>query len=548
MKYFFSTIKAHKVLTVITFMITAVQSALWVGVGLFISYITDQVIAGTASIPMIALSAVVLCTLLPFMDYLLLQTVDRWKIKLRGSMEYVLAGYASHACDSPAEVQNSLGQEADALIASYFDQIRVFFSLIVRFVVAVIAGFLNSWMITVAVLVLVLFSMWISSLPAKRLSRNFQAVQKENQNVLAVNGAVVGAAFDLRIYGARDFAHALSYAAIKERLKALRTDGRFKGNVGMLNTLLSTITEFGAIIAALALVALGWITFGNMMAIFLILQYIIGPLKYFMQIKNNIDTTIQLREKFTGYEHRYIAARDSRKQEHRDLSSIDSIEADDISFSYNGEDTVLQSISAMIAKGERVLILGKSGCGKSTLIKLLLRDISPTQGRLLLNGENIENFDPHTMYRHVGYIGQRSRLLPIRLGQNLALADDYEEGRARDCLAAVNLPQFQPDYLIDESFGNLSGGELQRVLLARLLYHDRDFLVFDEFTSSLDPKNAYELEKLVLNLEGKTVLHVTHKISAELLKKYDTLMILRDGELAYCGAPLEMEEIQPYYA
>lgn len=548
MKYFFSTIKAHRRLTVITFLANAVQGVFSVGAGLYISYITDQVIAGTASLRMIAFSGIAFCVLFPAVDGITLQMTDLWKVRLRGAMEYGLAGYASHACDAPAEMQNALSQEAETLMASYFDQIRVFFGFIIRFVLAVAAGFMNSWIITTAVLVLVLISMWISDLPAKRLARNLQAVQAENKNVLAVCGAVVSAGFDLRIYGAQGFAQRLSYSAIKSRLRALRTEGRFKGNVGALNSLLSVVTEFGAIIAALALVTLGWITFGNMMAIFLLLQYIIGPLRYFMQIKNSIDSTRGLREKFMDYENRFLTARESQPQGQSALQGIGRIEMDGVSFSYNGEDTVLRGISVAIEKGKKYLILGKSGCGKSTLLRLLLHDLRPSSGSIRVNGLNLEDIGRSGLYRHVGYIGQRSRLLPIRLGQNLALADDYEEGRARDCLAAVNLPQFQPDYLIDESFGNLSGGELQRVLLARLLYHDRDFLVFDEFTSSLDPKNAYELEKLVLNLEGKTVLHVTHKISAELLKKYDTLMILRDGELAYCGAPLEMEEIQPYYA
>jgi ABC-type bacteriocin/lantibiotic exporter with double-glycine peptidase domain len=546
MSYFFLITKKCKLLTASVFAARTVQALYFVAVSILISRITDMVLGGTAQLGEILIIASGICVSGLIVCGTTYQVNDLWKVRLRRIIEYRLSGYASYGCGSATDAQNAMGQEAESMITSYFSSILSAYALIVQFIAAVAAALFNSWIITLLVLAFVVISLWISNLPGKKLADNFQAVQNENKNVLLVTGSVVNASLDLRVYGAQKFAHEYLLSAVVRRLRALRVKGRFQSGVETLNDVLSTITQFGLIIAALIFVMFERISFANMMALFLLMQYINGPLNYFLNIKNTIDSTHILRKKFKVYEDIYRETSAHTRLQKAD--EIQSIRLSDVSFHFEDGVSVLNGINITINRGDKVLILGNSGSGKSTLLRIILRDLEPTGGIYQINGIDSKQVDPSFFYNEISIIGQRSTLLPISLGKNLALSEQFDRERVTECLNTVNLNGFDADYLIDESFGNLSEGEMQRMLLARMLYQRRKIFVLDEFTASLDPKNSYDLESLILGMEDKTILHVTHKINPELLIHYNTLIILQNGNLAYYGAMLPPEDITPYYS
>lgn len=191
---------------------------------------------------------------------------------------------------------------------------------------------------------------------------------------------------------------------------------------------------------------------------------------------------------------------------------------DKVSKSYSTGAPALNGVNLRIKKGEFVFIVGDSGSGKSTLIKLLLRELTPTSGTILVNGQNVADLRPRQIPRYrrnLGIVFQDFRLLKDRnVYENVAFAQRVIEKPNR--VIKKRVPEVLTLVGLADKYRSrpkeLSGGEQQRVALARALVNRPDILLADEPTGNLDPKNSNEIMKLLeeINARGTTVLVVTH--------------------------------------
>ena len=194
------------------------------------------------------------------------------------------------------------------------------------------------------------------------------------------------------------------------------------------------------------------------------------------------------------------------------------IDVKDVSKTYSAGTPAINNINLHIDKGEFVFIVGNSGAGKSTLIKLLLKELEPTTGRIMVNGKNLSRLKRSKiplLRRDIGVVFQDFRLLKDRnVYENVAFAQRVVEvptriirRRVPAMLAMVGLAEKYRSFPKE-----LSGGEQQRVALARALVNDPPILLADEPTGNLDPKNSWEIMNLLdeINKRGTTVIVVTH--------------------------------------
>ena len=194
------------------------------------------------------------------------------------------------------------------------------------------------------------------------------------------------------------------------------------------------------------------------------------------------------------------------------------IKFENVSKSYKGEKFALEDINIDIKKGEFVFLVGSSGAGKSTFIKLLLKEESPTTGRIIINDIDTTELSRRKipkLRRSMGVVFQDFRLLPNKtVYENIAFAMEITGNKAKDIrrkvptiLSMVGLSDKAKSYPSE-----LSGGEQQRVGIARAIINNPALLIADEPTGNLDPKNATEIMKLLkdINNRGTTVLVATH--------------------------------------
>ena len=194
------------------------------------------------------------------------------------------------------------------------------------------------------------------------------------------------------------------------------------------------------------------------------------------------------------------------------------IRLDDVSKDYADDRHAIKKLNLIVNKGEFVFVVGSSGSGKSTLIKLLLREIAPTSGKIYVMGKDISRLRQKAIAKHrrnIGIVFQDFRLLPeMTVYENVAFAQRVIETPIKkikrdvpDILSVMGLSE-----RLDAYPSELSGGEQQRVALARALVNNPMLLLADEPTGNLDPKNSWDIMRLLedVNRRGTTVIVVTH--------------------------------------
>lgn len=238
---------------------------------------------------------------------------------------------------------------------------------------------------------------------------------------------------------------------------------------------------------------------------------------------------------------------------------IDIIEIKNVSFQYpHSEIPALQSVSLTIRKGETISLVGVNGSGKTTLVKLLLGIYSPESGTVCYNGKNLEYLDKSSLYSHAALLSQDFALYPLSLEENIALADIARAGereRIRETLERVHMEGLLQENgsgkikIMGREFGGpeFSGGQKQRLALARVLFADRELIILDEPTSALDPLQENEiLEEFLRLAKGRTTIIISHRVG--LCRYVDRIAVMREGSLTECGSHEELMAAGGEYA
>ena len=240
--------------------------------------------------------------------------------------------------------------------------------------------------------------------------------------------------------------------------------------------------------------------------------------------------------------------------------SIDSIEFDDVTFKYpGGTEPAVAGLSLQVRGGELLALVGENGAGKSTLVKLLLRFYDPDRGSVRVGGVDLREVDPETLRSRIGVLFQdyASYELSVRenvtMGRPEAAVDDARVMEALRDSRSEWLVQKMPKGLdskvgrLFEGGHDLSGGEWQRIALARIMYRDADIWILDEPTSSLDPEaEAGIFAELKENLKGRIGIVISHRFST--VRIADRIAVIEDGHVTELGTHEELLRAGRRYA
>lgn len=219
---------------------------------------------------------------------------------------------------------------------------------------------------------------------------------------------------------------------------------------------------------------------------------------------------------------------------------IDSIEFKNISFTYpNGDKKALNNISFDVNKGEKIAIVGENGAGKTTLVKLLSRFYKIDDGAILINGVPISNYSYEAYREKIAAIFQDFAKFDLSIRENIVISDLNKKENKDEIELALKKSGFDKDFTanLDKVLGqrfedstDISGGQWQRLALARAFYSGAPILILDEPTSALDARIEYEIFQKFLELtEGKTVFFITHRLAS--VRQADKILVLKDGRV-----------------
>jgi len=238
---------------------------------------------------------------------------------------------------------------------------------------------------------------------------------------------------------------------------------------------------------------------------------------------------------------------------------LESLELKNVSFAYLEGDEVLHDVSMKISRGEKIAIVGYNGAGKSTLIKLIMRLYDPKSGCILLNGVDAREYETESYRGRIGAVFQDYRIFAATVAENV-LGDRYDDSKEGTVLEALHRATFDDKLAeleggintmltreFDEKGTNLSGGEEQKIAIARVFAGDYDLIIMDEPSAALDPMAEYALNKQIAAFaEDKTVIFISHRLSTT--RHADRIYMFESGRVVECGSHNELMRQNGRYA
>lgn len=223
------------------------------------------------------------------------------------------------------------------------------------------------------------------------------------------------------------------------------------------------------------------------------------------------------------------------------LARDGSVELKNVTFSYDGETDVIKNLSLRAAAGSTVALVGPSGGGKTTLANLIARFFDPKSGSVLIGGENAKNIPKSELMNTVSFVFQNSRLIKASVLDNVRLgrpgADEEDVMRALQAAQCSDILEKLPrgiHTVIGEKGVYLSGGEQQRIAIARAILKDSPIIILDEATAFADPDNETKVQAAFTNLsKGKTVIMIAHRLST--VVHADCIYVIKNGEIVQSG-------------
>ena len=223
-----------------------------------------------------------------------------------------------------------------------------------------------------------------------------------------------------------------------------------------------------------------------------------------------------------------------------------SVEVKNVYFSYDGKNDVLKNISFYIPAGQKIALVGPSGGGKTTLANIIARFFDPDRGCVKIGGIDVKNIKKEELMDTVSFVFQNSRLIKgtifdnVRLGKTDATREEVMNAIVNaQCKDIIDKLPNGIDTVIGSKGTYLSGGEQQRIAIARVMLKDSPIIIMDEATAFADPDNEYRIQKALTNIsKGKTVIMIAHRLST--VVNADRIYVIKDGEIAESGTSDEL--------
>ena len=298
----------------------------------------------------------------------------------------------------------------------------------------------------------------------------------------------------------------------------------------------------------------GNVTLGGMMAFMTLSGYFMDPVGRLVSLQLSIqEANISMKRisEIMDYEREQDKEDDDRFQE---IEAVDDdIELKNITFRYGNRKPVLNNVSFIIPKGKKVALVGGSGSGKSTIAKLLLKYYEPEAGEIMIDGVDIGEYTNDSLRRNISYVPQNIELFSksiydnIRVSRmNATLEEVKEAAKAADAHDFIKKLPMQYYTFLEEAGNGLSGGEKQRIALARAFLKKNEFYILDESTSNLDFATENIIFDMIYNkFRKKSMLIIAHRLAT--VKNCDVIIVLDKGEIIEQGTHEELLERKGRY-
>ena len=338
--------------------------------------------------------------------------------------------------------------------------------------------------------------------------------------------------------------HNLNY--LKINLKTIRTRAYL---IPVLELLSATIAAVVIIIGGKEVIE-GKMSVGAFFSFMTALFMLTDPIRRLSMTYSKLQDAIAAHERLKEILSRLPKIKSGQKE----IKEIKNIEFKNVSLKY-GDNYALKNISYKTEKPKIIGLVGDSGGGKSSFVSLIERFYDPDEGKILINNEDIKNYNIHLLREKIAYIPQNIHIFNDTIAANIAYGKKIDEKEVKEALKKANLLNFVETLengiytVLNEGGSNLSGGQKQRIAIARALYKNPDILILDEATSALDNKSEAVIMETIENLNNKLVFIVAHRLST--IENADEILVFKQGQIICKGKKEELlkncEEFKKLY-
>lgn len=450
--------------------------------------------------------------------------------------------------ENTAAYISALTNDATVVEADYLGKKLILLTRLVSFFGSLAMMIITSPLLTLAAIVVMLIPTAVSILTSTKLVSAEKNVSERNSDfVTAVSDCLNG------------FKVIKSFKAEKEVLNIFSNDNkrledekyrreRIKTIIAACGGLAGALAQFGVFIAGTLMCLKGWgVTPGVVIMFVNLMNFLIQPV-------SELPTLLSARKASLALIDKLATALDKNTEtdEGEDITSFKRlIRLENVSFGYDEEKEVLHNISTEFEAGKAYAIVGGSGSGKSTLINLLMSSYSDYKGKILFDNTEMKNISPESLYDVVSMIQQDVFVFNSSVKNNVTMFKDFSKEEIDEAISRARLDSFVKEkgdgYLCGENGKDLSGGEKQRISIARSLLKKSKVLLADEATSALDADTAFKVTDDILNLSGILRIVITHSLDEILLKRYDEILVLKDGKIEEKGGFDELMAKKGYF-
>lgn len=414
--------------------------------------------------------------------------------------------------------------EADAIKDRRFSMLPMFWEILFKIIFVSAALFILDWRIAIITIALLTTPLYVPKIIEKRL-QNAQSeyIQALEENLAKVNDWLSGFELIKNYSIERQIMDRFKIANYKTMEKLLR-DTQLGAAAQLISTLISYLSYFIVLVCATWLVLRGDFSAGDFFVAIGMIDQLSYPLISLAGITRQL---IAVKPACSAMEE-FLKVSEAPQI----TSSVDELKSDirfnDVSYSYDGRQPVLDGFDLTVEKGKRYLMKGPSGCGKTTAVNLLLKYYDVTDGHIEIDGVPLDKVG--STYDLMTVVRQDAVLFRDTLRNNLTMYKDTPEERLIEVLKSLGLDRFANtaalDSIVTESGANFSGGERKRICLARALLRNTDVLILDEPLANLDSMTAERVEDLLLSIRNKTILLVSHQFTEAKLNRFDKVVDL----------------------
>lgn len=450
--------------------------------------------------------------------------------------------------ESTAEYLSALTNDANSIEADYLDQQLSIITKTVTFFGALGLMLWYSPLMTVIAIGITILPLIASLLTGNRIAATERRVSERNKDFTAAFSDCLGGFAIVKTFKAEKEIFRL----FAENNRALEnekfTKRRVKTIVGMIGSVAGVTAQLGVFLIGAYLVLTGHgLTPGIVIAFVNLMNFMIEPVAQLPGLLAGRRAALGLIDKLAcALEKNPVSVGNT------ELSGLkEGIRLENVSFSYDGEKEILHTLSVVFEAGKAYAVVGASGSGKSTMLNLLMDAGSDYQGNIFFDDTELRSIIPESLYGQVSAIQQNVFVFNSSIKDNVTMFRSFPQTELDAAINRAHLGRLieerGEDYLCGENGKGLSGGEKQRISIARSLLKKSSVLLADEVTAALDAETAYQISGDILDLDGVTRIVVTHSLNAALLRRYDGILVLKNGHIEECGSFDKLMENKGYF-